>query len=71
MSACWVIPLFGALLGRRFFGRQAGWTALPPAIGAAPVSPREIIYQRRSAVALDGRTSITSGALYQILAKTP
>src|SRR4030095_6103349 len=42
----------------------------PLPIGAAPVSLREIIYQRRSAVALDGRTSITRDALYQILAKT-
>ncbi len=50
--------------------RTSGWTAPPLAIGAAPVSLREIIYQRRSAVALDGRTSITRDAFYQILAKT-
>ena len=42
----------------------------PLAIDAAPVSLREIIYQRRSAVALDGRTSITRDAFYRILAKT-
>ena len=50
--------------------RTSGWTDPPLAIGAAPVSLREIIYQRRSAVALDGRTSITRDAFYQILAKT-
>ena len=50
--------------------RTSGWTAPSLAIGAAPVSLREIIYQRRSAVALDGRTSITRDAFYQILAKT-
>ena len=42
----------------------------PLAIGAAPVSLREIIYQRRSAIALDGRTSITREAFYRFLAKT-
>lgn len=40
------------------------------ATGSATVSLREIIYQRRSAVALDGRTSITRDAFYRILAKT-
>lgn len=39
-------------------------------VSSAPISLRRIIYQRRSAVALDGRTSITRDALYQILAKT-
>ena len=37
----------------------------PLAIGAAPGSLREIIYQRRSAIALDGRTSITREAFYR------
>ena len=45
-------------------------TVPPPAVGAAEISLRKIIFQRRSAVALDGRTGITRDALYQILAKT-
>jgi nitroreductase len=36
----------------------------------APISFRQMIFQRRSAVALDGRTGITRDTLYQILAKT-
>lgn len=40
------------------------------AIGAAPLALRQMIFQRRSAVALDGRTGITRDAFYQILAKT-
>ena len=39
-------------------------------VGSAPVSLRKIIYQRRSAVALDGRTGITHDTLYQILVRT-
>jgi SagB-type dehydrogenase family enzyme len=42
----------------------------PPAIGAAPIAFRQMIFQRRSAVAFDGRTGITREAFYQILAKT-
>ena len=38
--------------------------------GSAPTSFRQIIFQRRSAVALDGRTSITRDAFYRILVKT-
>ena len=50
--------------------RTSGPTGPPLAIGAAPVSLRRIIYQRRSAVALDGRTGITRDAFYRVLAKT-
>jgi SagB-type dehydrogenase family enzyme len=45
-------------------------TGPPLAIGNAPVPFRQIIFQRRSAVAFDGRTGITREAFYQILAKT-
>jgi len=45
-------------------------TAPSLVVSSAPISLRRIIYQRRSAVALDGRTGITRDALYQILAKT-
>jgi SagB-type dehydrogenase family enzyme len=45
-------------------------TGTPLAVGSARVSFRQIIYQRRSAVALDGCTSITRKAFYQILART-
>jgi len=38
-------------------------------IGDSPLSLRRIIHQRRSAVALDGRTGITRDAFYQILLK--
>jgi len=38
-------------------------------IGDAPIPLRRIIQQRRSAVALDGRTGITRAAFYQILLK--
>jgi SagB-type dehydrogenase family enzyme len=45
-----------------------------PAGGIVPgdslLSFRELIHQRRSAVALDGRTGITRKAFYQILSKT-
>lgn len=40
------------------------------AIGTSQTAFRHIIFQRRSAVALDGRTGITRDAFYQILAKT-
>jgi SagB-type dehydrogenase family enzyme len=39
-------------------------------IGDSTLSLRRIIHQRRSAVALDGRTGITREAFYQILLKT-
>ncbi|MSP62625.1 MAG: SagB/ThcOx family dehydrogenase [Myxococcales bacterium] len=39
-------------------------------IGDSPLALRPILHQRRSAVALDGRTGITRGAFYQILLKT-
>jgi SagB-type dehydrogenase family enzyme len=39
-------------------------------VGTAPIAFRRIIFQRRSAVALDGRTGVTRAAFYQILAKT-
>jgi SagB-type dehydrogenase family enzyme len=45
-------------------------TGPPLAVGSAPISYRQMIYQRRSAVSLDGRTGITRDAFYQILAKT-
>jgi len=45
-------------------------TGPPLAVGSAPQSLRKIIHQRRSAVALDGRTTITRNTLYHILAKT-
>ncbi len=38
-------------------------------IGDSPLALRRLIHQRRSAVALDGRTGITRGAFYQILLK--
>jgi len=38
-------------------------------LGESPLSLRSMIHQRRSAVALDGRTSITREAFYQILLK--
>ena len=45
-------------------------TGPPLVVGSAPMSLRRIIFQRRSAVALDGRTGITRDAWYQMLAKT-
>ena len=45
-------------------------TGPPLAVGSAPLSLRKIIHQRRSAVALDGRITITRNAMYHILAKT-
>ena len=42
----------------------------PLVVGSAPISLRQMMYQRRSAVALDGQTGITREAFYQILAKT-
>jgi SagB-type dehydrogenase family enzyme len=41
-----------------------------PVAGSALNSLRQVIFQRRSAVALDGRTSITHDAFYRILVKT-
>jgi SagB-type dehydrogenase family enzyme len=41
-----------------------------PVGGSAPTSLRQVIFQRRSAVALDGRTSIPRDAFYRILIKT-
>jgi SagB-type dehydrogenase family enzyme len=38
-------------------------------LGESPFSLRSVIHQRRSAVALDGRTGITREAFYQILLK--
>lgn len=38
-------------------------------IGDSPLSARQIVRQRRSAVAMDGRTGITRDAFYQILLK--
>ncbi len=45
-------------------------TGRPLAIGSAPIPFRKIIHQRRSCLALNGRTGITRDALYQILMKT-
>ena len=45
-------------------------TGPPLVVGPAPMSFRQMIFQRRSAVALDGRTGITRDAFYQMLAKT-
>lgn len=45
-------------------------TGPPLVVGSATMALRRIIFQRRSAVALDGRTGITRNAFYQILAKT-
>ena len=39
-------------------------------VGSSPIPLRKIIYQRRSAVAMDSRTSITRDAFYHILVKT-
>jgi SagB-type dehydrogenase family enzyme len=39
-------------------------------VGSAPISFRRIIHQRRSAVALNGRTGITRNTFYQIMLKT-
>lgn len=41
-----------------------------PVIGSGLTSFRQIIFQRRSAVALDAQTSITRDAFYRILVKT-
>ena len=40
------------------------------AVGSAPISFRSIVHQRRSCLALDGKTGITRDAFYQILRKT-
>lgn len=45
-------------------------TGPPLVVGSAPISLRQIIFQRRSAVAMDGRTGITRDAFYHMLAKT-
>jgi nitroreductase len=45
-------------------------TGQPLVVTSAPMALRRIIFQRRSAVALDGRTGITRNAFYQILVKT-
>lgn len=39
------------------------------AVGESPVALRRIVHQRRSAVAMDGRTGITAPAFYQMLLK--
>jgi SagB-type dehydrogenase family enzyme len=40
------------------------------AVGSTPISFRKIVHQRRSCLALDGKTGITRAAFYQILRKT-
>ncbi len=42
----------------------------PLALGDDPVAIRRLVRQRRSAVAFDGHSGITEGALYEILQKT-
>jgi len=50
---------------------ESPFVDLPPLeVGASPLSLRRIIRQRRSAVAMDAHTGITSAAFYQILRKT-
>ncbi len=39
-------------------------------VGSSPISFRTIVHQRRSCLALDGKTGITRAAFYQILRKT-
>ncbi|MFZ5861978.1 MAG: SagB/ThcOx family dehydrogenase [Nitrospirota bacterium] len=52
-------------------GAESAHPAGPPrAIGTVPIPFRHMIFQRRSAVAFDGRTGITREAFYQILGKT-
>jgi SagB-type dehydrogenase family enzyme len=53
---------------------EALWSSTPFAnssltIGDSPLSLRRLVHQRRSAVALDGRTGIAREAFYQILSK--
>ena len=45
-------------------------TGPPLPVGSAPISFRMIVHQRRSCLALDGKTGITRAAFYQILRKT-
>jgi SagB-type dehydrogenase family enzyme len=45
-------------------------TGPPLAVAATPRALRQIIFQRRSAVAFDGQTGITRDAFYRILART-
>ena len=42
----------------------------PLEVGSSPVSFRKMVHQRRSCLALDGKTGITRGAFYEILRKT-
>jgi SagB-type dehydrogenase family enzyme len=42
----------------------------PLVVGSAPISFRKVIHQRRSAVALDGKTGISRDAFYRILSRT-
>ncbi|MEW5977869.1 MAG: SagB/ThcOx family dehydrogenase [Acidobacteriota bacterium] len=42
----------------------------PASVGSTPVSLRQVIYQRRSAIALDGRTTIDREPFYRLLGKT-
>ncbi|MEE9385527.1 MAG: SagB/ThcOx family dehydrogenase [Nannocystaceae bacterium] len=46
-------------------------TGAPLSVDHAPVFLREIIRQRRSAVALDGRTGLARDGFYQVLRKVP
>jgi nitroreductase len=51
------------------FWSASGFVNSSLEIGDSPLSLRHLIYQRRSAVALDGHTGITRDAFYQILLK--
>lgn len=42
----------------------------PLEVGSTPISFRKMVHQRRSCLSLDGHTSITRDALYEILRKT-
>jgi len=54
---------------RNVYG-PGGAIGTPLEVGAAPISFRKIVHQRRSCLGLDGRTGITRDAFYQILRKT-
>ncbi|HXZ25713.1 MAG TPA: SagB/ThcOx family dehydrogenase [Nitrospiria bacterium] len=49
-------------------GQRPTGPTLP--VGSAPISFRSIVHQRRSCLALDGKTGLTREAFYQILRKT-
>lgn len=52
------------------FYSAPSWRGSPLTVGDAPMSFRRIVHQRRSCLALDGKTGLVAEALYHTLRKT-